>query len=331
MSKPVAIVTGAGGEMGHLLLPHLMKQGFDVAAVDLALPAASLLEGCLETLEASILDIDTMAGLFERCRPTHIFHLAAVLSAKAERDPALAHQVNVEGTLGLFRLCQQMASDRPSPIRFLFPSSIAAYGLPDATAKHEAGALKEWEWNTPSGMYGCNKLYCELFGDHITRNTPTALDFRSIRFPGLLSTETLPTGGTTDYAPEMVHAAVQSKRYTCFVEERTRLPFMTMPDAVTALVTLAGVERSRLSRSVYNIKGFSASAGEIRLEILKHFPDAQIDFDAIAAKQELVDGWPADVDDQLARRDWGLKPQYDFSGAIAEYLFPALRKRYGNA
>jgi len=276
--------------------------------------------------------MDRVQPLFRRHAPHHVYHLAAVLSAKAEREPELAHQVNVEGTRALFRLCRESTADGGSPVRFLFPSSIAVYGLPDATAKRDQGAVRETEWTIPSGMYGCNKLYCELLGSYLARRARAGeaggLDFRSIRFPGLISAETVPSSGTTDYAPAMIHAAAQHVPYDCFVADETRLPFMTMPDAVEALLLLAQAEMTDLSTAVYNIRGFSASAGEIREEVLTHFPEAQIGFEPQPDKQNLVDTWPADIDDKLARDDWGLNPRHGLREALADYLIPALRERY---
>jgi threonine 3-dehydrogenase len=257
-----------------------------------------------------------------------VFHLAALLSAHAEREPDLAHQVNVEGTLGLLKLCWRMDN---GPVRFLFPSSIAVYGLPDPETKAGQGALKEWQWTTPRGIYGCNKLYCELMGAYLSRRVPpqgNGLDFRAIRFPGLISAETVPTGGTTDYAPEMIHAAAAGRPYNCFVSEESRLPFMTMPDAVEALLQLATADRDKLTTHAYNIRGFSCSAGEIRTEVRRQFPQAEIAFAPVAEKQTIVDSWPADVDDSKARRDWGLAPKHGMRDAFGDYLAPALRERH---
>ena len=332
MSDPVALVTGAGGEMGHALLPALHGRGLRLVAVDLVALPPRLGSLCLETAEASILDSPQMQDLVERHRPAWIFHLAAVLSAKAERDPRLAHQVNVEGTLELFRSCEQEAREAGRSVRLVFPSSIAVYGLPDAEAKRRAGAVKEDEWVEPRGMYGCNKRYAELVGSYLTRRAEQAgepgLDFRCIRFPGLISADTLPSGGTSDYASEMVHHAAQGLPYRCFVREDSRLPFMTMPDAVEALLRLAEAPARELSTRVYNIRAFSPSAGEIRDAALEHFPEATIHFEPVEARQALVDSWPADVDDSRARRDWGFAPQHDFRAALDEYLIPALRRRY---
>ena len=325
MADQTAFVTGAGGEMGHLLIPALRAQGIDVVALDLTSLEDSIREVCVETFEASVLDSGVLQEVFSRHKPNYVFHLAAVLSRKAEIDPDLAHRVNVEGTYGLFRLCDPPYSE--SPVRFLFPSSIAVYGLPNAVVKNEAGALKETEWTVPNGVYGCHKLYCELLGSHLARSRGRP-DFRAIRFPGLISADTLPTGGTTDYAPEMIHAAAQDKPYACFVLRDSRLPFMTMPDAVDALVQLAFADPERLSTRTYNARGFSSTAAEIRSEVLKHYPDAEIIFEPDPTRQILVDSWPGDVDDSIAQRDWGFSPRHGLSQAMADYLVPAMRTRY---
>jgi len=326
MSRPVALVTGAGGEMGHLLIPSLVEKGFDVVATDLVSLPAELRTRCVDSVEATILDREAMRALFRRHAPGYVFHLAAVLSAKAERGSDLAHRVNVEGTYGLFKLCQEERSHGAPPVRFIFPSTIAIYGMPDRKTKTAHGAVSESEWTIPAGMYGCNKLYCELIGSYLSRPEGAELDFRAIRFPGLISAETLPSGGTTDYAPEMIHAAASGSPYDCFVDAETRLPFMIMPDAIEALLQLATVDVGKLSTRVYNIRAFNASAAEIRAETLRHFPEAQIGFAPVAEKQVVVDSWPEDTDDSLARREWGLEPKFDLERALADYLVPALRR-----
>ncbi len=334
MNKPTALITGARGEMGHLLVPALVDAGYDVAALDLAPLPPELAARCVEAVSASVLDEGAVTGLVERHRPAVVFHLAAVLSSKAELDPDLAHDVNVVGTMGLMRACGALASDRGRNVRFLFPSSIAVYGLPDAAAKQRAGSVSEHQWTSPTGMYGCNKLYGELLGAFHTRRAIASgepgLDFRCIRFPGLLSADTVPSGGTSDYGPEMIHAAARGRPYAAFVRADTRLPFMTMPDAVDAFLKLAGADGSALSTRVYNIRAFSPTADDFRRAILRHFPDAAITFDPTPARQRIVDSWPGDVDDRRARDDWGLAPRYDFRAAIDDYLVPALRTRYAS-
>jgi len=328
MGQPTALVTGAGGEMGRLLVPALKDLGFDVVALDLNPLPAETRSLCVETVEMDVRDRDGLKDLIGRHHPSRVLHLAAILSSHAERDPKLAHKVNVEATIAMFEMCRAAG-----PVRFLFPSSIAVYGLPDLTTKTAQGALKEWQWTSPTGMYGCNKVYCELVGAYESmrsREAGDGFDFRAIRFPGLISSETLPTGGTTDFAPEMIHAAAKDEPYACFVNKGTKLPFMTMPDAITALLKLAEADPEVLTRRVYNIRGFSCSAAEIREEVLRHFPDAQLTFDSIPEKQRIVDSWPEDVDDSRARRDWGLTYRHGFTEAFADYLTPALRKRYAS-
>jgi nucleoside-diphosphate-sugar epimerase len=221
-------------------------------------------------------------------------------------------------------------------VTFLYPSSIAAYGLPDLETKRTAGRVHEDDYNTPSTMYGCNKLYCEHLGRYYARfykqlaATPQTgrVDFRCVRFPGLISALTVPSGGTSDYAPEMIHAAARGEPYACFVRPDTRIPFMAMPDGVNALLQLAEAPREALTRTAYNLTAFSPSAEEVHTEVLRAFPSAAMTWKADAKRQGIVDSWPADVDDSAARRDWGFAPQYDFDRAFREYLIPTIRKRY---
>jgi nucleoside-diphosphate-sugar epimerase len=184
-------------------------------------------------------------------------------------------------------------------------------------------------------MYGCNKLYCELLGVYYSRHyqqlsasLPVMIDFRCLRFPGLISAYTVPSGGTTDYGPEMLHAAAKGVPYACFVREDSVLPFMTMPDAVTALLRLAAAPVDALSRLTYNVTSFSLSAAEFRDHVLRSFPEAEITFDPDLRRQGIVDSWPAEMDDTAARRDWGWQPAFDRQRAFDDYLVPSIRKRY---
>jgi len=246
------------------------------------------------------------------------------------------HEINVEGTLKLLDFAQAQGESHGRPVAFLYPSSIAAYGLPDIERKNGAGRVSEHEWNQPTTMYGCNKLYCEHLGRYYADNYKQLaaetlsgkVDFRAIRFPGLISAVTVPSGGTSDYAPEMIHAAAQGQPYACFVRPDARIPFMTMPDAVDAMLTLASADAGDLSRSVYNITAFNPSAGEIAELVKRGFPDAEITFQPDLKRQAIIDSWPADVDDSAARRDWGLRPAYDLNRAFTDYLIPRISERY---
>ena len=221
------------------------------------------------------------------------------------------------------------------PVRFLFPSTIAVYGLPSVEDKRIAGKIREEQWNLPITMYGCNKLYCEHLGRYFSRHyrkhqgagAAARVDFRALRFPGLISADTMPTGGTSDYGPEMLHAAAQGKPYACFVGPGARIPFMAMPDAISALLKLLEADPQKLRATVYNIGAFSISAEEIAERARRAFPGASISYAPDAARASIVDSWPEDVDDGRARRDFGWKSEYDVDRAFDEYLLPRIAGR----
>jgi nucleoside-diphosphate-sugar epimerase len=284
----------------------------------------------------SILDRALLERLMAEYEIDLIFHLAALLSTRAEFTPVAAHQVNVEGTLSLLEFAQQEGESHGRPVVFIYPSSVAAYGLPSLDAKQKARKVSEDQYLHPTTMYGCNKLYCELIGTYYARHYKQLaaeshggrVDFRCVRFPGLISAVTMPAGGTSDYAPEMIHAAARREKYGCFVRPDTQIPFMAMPDGVDALLTLASAPRNRLQRTAYNVTAFNPTAEEIRSVVVKAFPGADIRWAADSKRQAIVDSWPADVDDTAARRDWGFSPRYDFDRAFSEYLIPTISKRY---
>ncbi len=336
MRKPVTLITGASGEIGHGLIESLAGAGTPIITIDLKPLNPPLGRQVVREYVGSILEEHLLERILAEYEVATIYHLAAILSTRAEFTPITAHQVNVEGTLKLLDFAQSQGESHGRSVVFLYPSSIAAYGLPDLETKNRAGALKESDWNLPTTMYGCNKLYCEHLGryyaDHYKQLAAERLsgkvDFRAIRFPGLISAITVPSGGTSDFAPEMIHAAAKGEPYACFVRPDTRIPFMVMPDAVQALMALARAERDQLTQTVYNITAFNPSADEIRDLVAAGFPDSQITFEPDLKRQAIVDSWPADVDDSAARRDWGLDPKFDLEDGFSGYLIPSIRQRY---
>jgi nucleoside-diphosphate-sugar epimerase len=337
MRKSVVLITGAGGEIGHGLISRLAETG-NTSIVTLDLNPLEPAQARLVQREftGSITDARLLDRILSEFEISTVFHLAALLSTRAEFTPVTAHQVNVEGTLDLLEFSQREAESHGRPVTFLYPSSIAAYGLPDLDVKRRAGRVKEDEFNTPRTMYGCNKLYCEHLGRYYARfykqlaaeNQSGRVDFRAVRFPGLISAVTVPSGGTSDYAPEMIHAAAKGEAYACFVRPDTRIPFMAMPDGVDALLTLAAADRARLTRTAYNLGAFNPSAEEVCAEVLRAFPHAKITWTTDVKRQNIVDSWPADVDDAAARRDWGFAPKYDFQTGFRDYLIPRIKQRY---
>lgn len=338
MRQKVVLITGANGEIGHGLIHHLANNtDANIVALDVVPLDKSLRDLCKTYIVGDILDQMLLGRLVVEHEISTIYHLASILSTKAEYNPETAHRINVEGTMNLLRLAVEQSQWQGNPVKFIYPSSIAAYGLPDLKQKSDAGAVKEWEWNYPTTMYGCNKLYCEHLGRYyssyyrqlaVDRGGTETVDFRAIRFPGLISAETTPTGGTSDFGPEMLHAAAKGEEYKCFVRPETTIPFMVMPDAVKALIDLEKVEKSRLSQLVYNVTSFSVSAQDIYNIVLEAFPDAKIKFDVDESRQRIVDTWPESVDDSAAREDWDWQPDYNCERSFHEYLIPAIQKRY---
>ncbi len=339
--NPSVLITGASGEIGHELITRLTTAdpSRPVVTLDLNPLPPEVATKVRQQFVGSILDNQLLERVLAEYEVDRVFHLAALLSTRSEFSPALAHKVNVEGTLNLLEFAQKEGESHGRPVVFFYPSSIAAYGLPDLATKTAAGRVKEDDFHFPTTMYGANKLYCEHLGRYYARHYKQLaaetlsgkVDFRCVRFPGLISAETIPSGGTSDYAPEMTHAAAAGKPYDCFVRPDTRIPFMAMPDAVDAILRLMAAPMNALTRTVYNVGAFAPTAAEVAAEVMAAFPSAKLGTQVDAKRQGIVDTWPADVDDSAARRDWGHAPRYDFASCFRDYLIPTIRKRYASS
>ncbi len=309
-----------------------------VVAIDLRELPQSHRALCDESFTGDVCDAQLLERMLSSFEVGEIYHLAALLSTRSEFVPETAHAVNVGGTLNLLRLATEEARTHGQSVKFFFPSSIAAYGLSDLETKTRAGAVVEDSHLNPHTMYGCNKVtgenlgyyyenhYRKLASDRVDR----PIDFRSIRFPGIISADTVPSGGTSDYGPEMLHAAARLEPYACFVRPDARIPFMTMPEAVAAIGQLMSTPKSRLTRNVYNVQSFHPSAAEFLAEVHEHFAEADIAFEPDEARQSIIDSWPEACDDAAARRDWGWAPTYDLPAAFREYLVPRIEARYAS-
>lgn len=330
------LITGANGEVGHELINKLKSQNSKVKIITLDINdlESELINKVDIFIKGSVTDKDIIKKIFSDYKIDTIFHLAAILSTSAEKNPELAQDVNVGGTFNLLNNANLVSQNDKRVIKFIFPSSIAVYGMPNLKLKSLNSKVKESEFLNPITMYGINKLYCEYLGGYFSSHYSQLtshnhyLDFRCLRFPGLISANTIPSGGTSDYAPEMLHAAAKREKYECFVRADSKIHFMAMPDAIDALLQLANADKNKLSQSVYNIRGFSASASDIEKIIKKHFPKADISYKVDEARQKIINSWSEDVDNSKAVKDWGWKAKYDFEKAFEDYLIPSIKRKY---
>jgi nucleoside-diphosphate-sugar epimerase len=303
------LITGSLGQIGSELAPALRNIfGLEnVITSDIKQPASDELKsGPHEILDVT--DIKKLNEVIARYRITQVYHLAAVLSASAERSPANAWQVNMKGLLNILESC---AAHR---IKKLFwPSTIAVFG--PTTPKQKAPQHTVTE---PTSVYGISKLAGEGWCHYYFKKE--GLDVRSLRYPGLISYKTKPGGGTTDYAVEIFYEAVMHGRYTCFLKQNTRLPMMYMPDAIRGTIELMEAPLEKITvRTAYNFSACSFSPAEIAEAIKLHLPAFEIEYRP-DFRQQLADSWPESIDDTVARTDWNWQPQYDLPALTADML-----------
>jgi nucleoside-diphosphate-sugar epimerase len=337
MEKSCILITGANGEIGHGLIRYLSNEGLHkVVALDRS-PIDDY-QKSVDFYKGDILDKNLLDELNRKYTFSVIFHLAAILSTGGEKEPLPAHRINVEGSLNILNLADEQSNRTKNPVIVVFPSTIAVYGFSSIEERRKAGKIDEHSTLEPTTMYGINKLYIEHLGRYyatrfrLFEDNPnqTRLDFRCVRLPGIMSSESLPSGGTSDYGPEMIHAAAQGKPYECFVTPETKLPFIVMPDAVHSLVSISRASRRSLTRPVYNVASFSITAEEIRAEVLKNFPGADITFKPNPKRLAIVNSWPLDLDDSAARKDWNWRPEFDRESSFKNYLIPGITRRYAS-
>ena len=310
------LVTGASGQIGSELTLKLREiHGTEnVIASGIREARGALIgQGPYEILDVT--DKERLERVVHEHEIDTIFHLAAILSAKGEMKPQLAWQVNIQG----LRNVLEVARERDLA-KVFHPSSIAVFGpeTPRDLTPQET-ILR------PKTVYGITKVAGELLGDYYFNKY--GVDVRGVRFPGVISNVTPPGGGTTDYAVEIFYEAIKRGRYACFVEERTILPMIYMPDCLKATLDIMDADISRLKHHTdFNISGVSFSAGELASEIRKHIPDFEVSY-APDYRQEIADTWPRSVDDSAAREEWGWEPQYDLESMTSDML-DCLRSRY---
>jgi nucleoside-diphosphate-sugar epimerase len=310
------LVTGATGQIGSELTIELRnKYGNDnvIAAGHKRKPGEKLLKsGPFEYFDVT--DKENIKKVIERYDIDTIYHLAAVLSAVGEKNPQLAWDVNVDGLYSVLEVARECGL-----FRVFWPSSIAVFGpeAPRVNTPQDTVLI-------PRTMYGVTKVAGELLCNYYFLRF--GVDVRSVRYPGIISSETPPGGGTTDYAVEIFYEAIKKKRYTCFVREDTVLPMMYMPDCIKAAIELMEASASKIKRRTsYNLAAMSFSAGELAAEIKKYVPEFVCEYKP-DFRQKIADSWPMSIDDSAAREDWGWKPTYDLA-AMTKDMIEKLSKK----
>ena len=311
------LVTGATGQIGSELTIELRKKyGGDnvIAAGHRRKPSEKLVNsGPFQYIDVT--NRESIEKVVQKYDIDTIYHLAAVLSAIGEEKPQIAWKVNMNGLYNMLEIAREHGL-----ARVFWPSSIAVFGpeAPRVNTPQDTVLI-------PRTMYGVTKVAGELLCNYYFLRF--GLDVRSVRYPGVISSETPPGGGTTDYAVEIFYEAVKNKRYTCFVRENTVLPMMYMPDCIKAAIDLMEADPSRIKcRTSYNVTGTSFSAGELTSKIKRYIPEFECDYKP-DFRQKIADSWPMSIGDSVAREEWGWNPTYDLS-AMTKDMIEKLTKRF---
>ena len=310
------LVTGAAGQIGSELIDYLRNRYRveDVIASDINPETSEKIKQSGPFEFADCTDYNEMQKIIKKYQITMIYHLAAILSASAEKNPQLAWNVNINGLYAVLELA------RENNCAVFVPSSIGAFGPTTPHDKTPQDTVQR-----PTSMYGVTKVSGELLCDYYFLKY--GVDTRGVRYPGIISNVTLPGGGTTDYAVEIYYEAIRNKRYTCFLKKGTYLDMMYMPDAICGAVKLMETESDRLKhRNAFNITSMSIAPEDIHEEIKKHIPEFQMEYDIDPVRQSIADSWPNSMDDTAAREEWGWQPQYDLE-RMTEDMLSKLRKR----
>lgn len=307
-TREKVLIIGAGGQIGTELTEYLRAKytGADVIATDVRENEGLSKDGPFFLLD--VMDKNAIYSLVEREGVTQIYHLAALLSATGEKNPEFAWKLNMDGLLHVLNAARDL-----KVAKVFWPSSIAVYG-PGTPPNH----TPQDTIMDPNTVYGISKLagerWCEYYYNRY------GVDVRSLRYPGLIGYKSAPGGGTTDYAVDIFHQALQKGEFSCFLKEDTGLPMMYMPDAIRATISLMDAPAEQVKiRSSYNLAGISFTPAQIAAEIQKHLPDFKISY-APDFRQAIADSWPNSIDDSRAASDWGWKMDYDLAAMTADML-----------
>jgi nucleoside-diphosphate-sugar epimerase len=304
------LVTGAVGQIGsELTLALRNKYGADnVVATGRKTPPSAALKDSGPFYFIDVNKRESVVDVVKKHDIDTIYHMAAILSVAGEQNPQLAWHVNMDGLYTVLEVAREF-----NMARVIVPSSIAAFGPETPRDRTPNDTILK-----PRTIYGVTKVAGELLGDYYVRKY--GLDIRGLRYPGIISHETLPGGGTTDYAVAIYYEAVKQQRYACFVREDTRLPMMYMPDCIKATIDLAEADSANLKHHCdFNVGAMSFSVAELAASIKKHIPAFTCTY-APDFRQQIADSWPMSLDDTAAREEWGWKPAYDLEAMTSDML-----------
>lgn len=314
MKKDNILIIGAGGQIGAVLTDALREvYGADhVIASDLR-PLDGH-EGPTEILNA--LDGAALEEVVKKWRINQIYHLAAILSATGEQDPQRAWQINMQSLFNVLEIARQRSLSK-----VYFPSSIAVFGREAARQM-----TPQFEVLIPETVYGISKVAGENWSNYYYRRY--GVDVRSLRYPGIIGYQSMPGGGTTDYAVDIYHYAARQQSYACFLRADTRLPMLYMPDAIRATLELMEAAANKVAvRTSYNLAGMSFTPAEVTASIQRSVPDFKVSYQP-DFRQAIADSWPETIDDTAARHDWGWKPEFDLDAMTVDMLHH-LGQKYG--
>lgn len=309
MTKDKILVIGASGQIGVELTLALRKiyGNNNVIASDLR-EENPLLHGTGPYVSLDVMNKEMLHVQIIRQNITQVYLLAAILSATGEKNPGLAWNLNMQGLLNMLDIAREEKLKK-----VYWPSSIAVFGPTSPKQNCPQQTIIE-----PVTVYGISKYAGEFWCNYFHKRF--GVDVRSIRYPGLISYKSAPGGGTTDYAVEIFHDALEEGKYECFLKEDTYLPMMYMPDAIRATIELMEAPAEKISvRTSYNVSALSFSPKEISSAIQKHIPSFTIDYKP-DYRQAIADSWPASIDDTVARNDWGWKQEYDLEKMVSDML-----------
>ena len=314
MSKDKILITGANGQLGRVLASELRKLHGNENVLSTDISTTDIMDNKpYEFLD--IMNVTRLHEIVEEHEITQVYHMAAILSASGEFNPMKTWKVNLDGYLTILELAEKFQLEK-----LFFPSTIAVFGTTtprENTAQHVP--------LMPSTVYGISKSTGELWSNYYHDRYGT--DIRSVRYPGIIGYQSLPSGGTTDYAVEIYHAAIKGEEYVCFLAEETRLPMMYMPDAIRATIQLMQADINNLNiRTSYNLSAMSFTPAEIAESIRKIIPDFKIRYEP-DHRQDIAASWSESIDDGMARRDWNWKEEYDLD-AMSVDMIKNLRMQY---